>query len=146
VMLRQPVESLAAAPVAAAATETSVLITGRQVALLDFANRTGDPALGAFGRMVSESMAGALAAEGIPVVGATEASAGDGLTIAGDYTVEGDEVRFDARLIAASRGTVMRVLDPIRVPRGSLPAGAELTRNRIMSAVLAVLASQQPTS
>jgi len=146
VMLRQPVESLAAAPIAATATETSVLITGRQVALLDFTNRTGDPALGAFGRMVSESMAGALAAEGIPVVGATEASAGDGLTIAGAYTVDGDEVRFDARLIAASRGTVIRVLDPIRVPRGSLPAGAELTRNRIMSAVLSVLASQQPSS
>jgi hypothetical protein len=144
--LRQPVESLAATTLAATATETQVLITGRQVAMLDFANRTGDPALDAFGRMVSEAMAGTLASEGIPVVGATEASAADGLTIAGAYTVEGDQVRFDARLIAASRGTVMRVLDPVRIPRSSLQAGAEMTRQRIMSAVLAVFNAQQPRS
>jgi TolB-like protein len=142
VALRPPVESLAATPLAATGTETQVLITGRQVAMLDFSNRTGDPALDTFGRMVSESMAAALASEGIPVVGATEASAADGLTIAGVYTVEGDDLRFDARLIAASRGTVMRALDPVRVPRSSLRAGAEMTRNRIVSAVLAVFASQ----
>lgn len=140
--LRQPIESLAATPLAATATETHVLITGRQVAMLDFANSTGDPALGAFGRMVSESMAAALASEGIPVVGATEASAADGLTIAGAYVVEGDDLRFDARLIAASRGTVMRVLDPVRIPRSSLRAGADMTRQRILSAVLAVFDSQ----
>jgi predicted Ser/Thr protein kinase len=144
--LRQPVESLAATTLAATATETQVLITGRQVAMLDFANRTGDPALDAFGRMVSEAMAGTLASEGIPVVGATEASAADGLTIAGAYTVEGDQVRFDARLIAASRGTVMRVLEPVRIPRSSLQAGADMTRQRIMSAVLAVFNAQQPRS
>jgi eukaryotic-like serine/threonine-protein kinase len=142
VALRPPVESLAATPLAATGAETQVLITGRQVAMLDFSNRTGDPALDAFGRMVSESMAAALASEGIPVVGATEASAADGLTIAGVYTAEGDDLRFDARLIAASRGTVMRVLDPVRVPRSSLRAGAEMTRNRIISAVLAVFQSQ----
>jgi predicted Ser/Thr protein kinase len=142
--LRQPVESLAATPLAATATETNVLITGRQVAMLDFANRTGDPALDAFGRMVSEAMAGALASEGIPLVGATEASAADGLTIAGTYMMEGDQVRFDARLIAASRGTVMRVLDPVRIPRSSLQAGAEMARYRIMPGVLALLNSQQP--
>lgn len=145
VALRQPVESLAATPAAAKAVETQVLITGRQVALLDFTNRTGDPALNAFGRMVSESMAAALASEGIPVVGATEASAADGLTIAGVYTVEGDDLRFDARLIAASRGTVLRALDPIRVPRTTLAAGAEMTRNRIMSTVLSVFQSQPPS-
>jgi serine/threonine protein kinase len=139
--LRQPSETLGT-PRVATATETHVLITGRQVAMLDFANGTNDPALSAFGRMVSESMAGALAVEGIPVVGATDASAADGLTIAGAYTVEGNDVRFDARLISASRGTVVRVLDPIRIPRGSLQSGADTTRQRIMSAVLAVFASQ----
>ena len=143
VAMPQPVDSVAATQLSAPAAETAVLITGRQVAMLDFANNTDDPALGAFGRMVSESMAAALAADGIAVVGAIEASAGDGLTIAGAYTVEGDQVRFDARLIAASRGTVMRVLDPVRIPRSSLQAGAEMTRQRIMSAVVAVFNSQQ---
>jgi predicted Ser/Thr protein kinase len=142
--LRPPVESLAATPLGAATIETHVPITGRQVAMLDFANSTGDPGLDAFGRMVSESIAAALAADLIPVVGATDASAADGLTIAGAYTIDGDEVRFEARLISASRGAVMRVLDPVRVPRNSLQAGAEMARNRVVSAVRAVFEAQQP--
>ena len=139
-------DSVAIAPLASAATETQVLITGRQVAILDFANRTGDPSLDAFGRMVSESMAASLASEGIPVVSATAASAADGLTIAGVYTSEGQELQFDARVMSASRGTIVRALEPIRVPRKSLQPGAEMTRQRIMSAVLTVFASQQPAN
>jgi tRNA A-37 threonylcarbamoyl transferase component Bud32/TolB-like protein len=137
-------QSLAAAPVAGASAETAVLITGRQVAMLDFANRTGDPALDAFGRAVSELLATSFASEGIPVVSAMEASAADGLTLAGTYSLEGSEVRFDVRLMSASRGTVVRALEPIRAPRGSLPLGADLTRQRIVPAVLEVFASQEP--
>jgi serine/threonine protein kinase len=141
--VRAPANALAATSLTSATTETQVLITGTQVAMLDFANGTGDPELAAFGRMVSESMATALAAEGIPVVGAAEASAADGLTIAGAYRVEGNDVRLDARLISASRGTVMRVLDPIRVPRSSLQTGADTAQQRIVSAIRAVFDAQQ---
>jgi eukaryotic-like serine/threonine-protein kinase len=143
---RAPAGSVGAASLTSSTTETQVLITGRQVALLDFANSTGDPSLDAFGRMVSEAMATALAAEGIPVVSAMDASVADGLTIAGSYRVEGNDVRFDARLIAASRGTVMRVLEPIRVPRSGLQFGADTARQRIVSAILTVFESQQPRS
>ena len=137
-------DSLAVAPLAGAATEIHVLITGREVAILDFSNRSGDPALDAFGRMVGESIATSLASEGIPVVSATAASAADGVTIAGVYTTEGNDLRFDARVMSASRGTIVRALDPIRVPQGSGQAGADTIRQRIMSSVLAVIAPQQP--
>lgn len=141
--LRLPAGDAAPASLAATPTETQVLITGRQVAILDFTNRTGDPALGAFGRLVGESLAAALAVEGIQVVGATEASAGDGVTIAGAYFLEGGDVRFDARLLSASRGSVVRVLAPVRGPSGSLPLAADATRRHIMSGVKAILDAQQ---
>lgn len=142
--LRAPTDAASPAPLAAGAMETEVLITGRQVAILDFANRTGDPALGSFGRLVSESLAAALAAEGLQVVGATEASAGDGLTIAGAYYADGRDVRFDARLLSASRGSIVKVLEPVRTPRGTLPFAADATRRHIMSGVNAVFDAQQP--
>jgi hypothetical protein len=144
--LRRPVDTLGAGARGGASAVTPVLITGRQVALLDFTNSTGDPSLDAFGRMVSEAIAGALASEGIPMVSATDASAADGVTVAGAYVVEGDELRFDARLMSASRGAVIRILDPIRVPRGGLQAGADVVRQRLMLAIVATFASQQQPS
>ena len=123
---------------------TPVLITGRQIAILDFSNRTGDPVMESFGRMVSESMATALAAQGFSVVTATNASAGDGMTIAGAYYIDGENVRFDAQLLAASRGTVIRAMEPIRHSRTSLPLAAEEVRRRMIGAVLAVYESQRP--
>jgi predicted Ser/Thr protein kinase len=140
--LRTAEDAVVASPLTEATAETQVLITGRQVAILDFTNRTDDRAFDAFGRMLGESIATSLAGEGIPVVSAIEASAGDGVTIAGDYSVEGDDVRVDARLIAASRGTVVRVLGPIRAPRASLPIATEIARQRIMSSVQALFEAQ----
>lgn len=140
--LRSSGESVATMPLAGVVTETPVLITGRHVAILDFTNKTGDPSFEAFGRMVSEALATALAAEGLPVVSATEASAADGLTIAGAYFVERDNVRFDVRLLSASRGTVVRALEPVRSSRSSLMLAADATRQQVMSAVLAVFEAQ----
>jgi hypothetical protein len=134
----------AATPATPQTAAAPVLITGRSVAMLDLVDRTGDASLAAFGRLVSESLATALAAEGIPVVTATEASAGDGLTIAGGYTVERGDLRVDIQLLAASRGTALRVLDPVRVPRSALEFGAETTRQRIVSAIHGVFEAQPP--
>jgi tRNA A-37 threonylcarbamoyl transferase component Bud32 len=134
------------APQADASVTALVLINGRSVAILDLTNRTGDPSLAVFGRMISESIATSLAAEGIPVVTATEASAADGLTIAGGYALDRGELRIDVQVLAASRGTAVRVLDTIRVPRSALEFGAETTRQRTVSAVQAVFASQPPTA
>jgi tRNA A-37 threonylcarbamoyl transferase component Bud32 len=141
--LRSPAQSAAATALDTTAVEMPVLITGRKVAILDFANRTGDPALEAFGRMVGEAMAAGLASEGVPVVTATEASAADGLTIAGSYVIDGGDVRFDGRLLAASRGSVLRVLEPVRGPRSSLLIAADSVRHRIMPVVLASFDAQQ---
>jgi hypothetical protein len=118
---------------------SSVLITGRHVAILDFEDRTGDASLHTFGRMASEAIALGLAANRLTVAGATEASAADGVTVAGAYSIEGDKLRFDGRLLSASRGTVVRVIDPIRTPRGDLQRAADETRRAIISAVLATI-------
>ena len=119
-----------------------VLITGREVAILDFENRTGDPSLDSFGRVAGEAIAAALIAKGLPVVSATDASAADGITIAAAYTLEGDEVRFVARLLAASRGVVIRNIDPVSAPRGGLVLAADEIKRRVASGVLASLDPQ----
>ena len=126
-----------------AVTETPVLITGKQVAILDFENRTGDPLLDAYGYMVGEGIATALAAQGLPVVSAAEASAADGLTIAGTYFLENDQLRFQARLLSASRGKVVRALEPVRGPRSNLIGTADVARQRVISAVLAILTAHK---
>jgi hypothetical protein len=124
-----------------------VLITGRQVAILDFENRTGDPALDVFGRKATEAIAAAVVAEGLPVVPAITASAADGITVGGSYSIERDQLRFDGRLLSASRGTVVRVIDPVFVPRSDvgLVVGADEAKRGILSGIRATLAPQTAT-
>ncbi len=121
-----------------------VLITGRQVAILDFDNRTGDPELSAFGRLASEAIATALGAQGLPVVSATAASAGDGITVAGFYTLTAGELRFQARLISASRGTVVHHVQPVSAPRAALEMAATTTQRYVVKAILNTLDSAKP--
>jgi hypothetical protein len=142
--LREPTPSMAASPMAANAAEVRVLVTGRQVAMLDFTNETGDRTFDVLGRLVSEAMATSLPGEGYALVSATEASAGDGLTIAGSYCFEGDDVRIDVRVMSASRGSVLRVLDPVRGPRTSLPMTADFARQRIIAAIHGIFDAQPP--
>jgi hypothetical protein len=118
-----------------ATTAVRVLITGRKVAILDFENRTGDPELSAFGRLASEAIATSLMAQGLPVVSATEASAGDGITVAGYYTLTAGELRFDARLISASRGTVVHHVAPVSAPRAALQMAAQSTQRYVVDAI-----------
>ena len=133
-------------PFAGAATETAVLVTGRQVAILDFDNRTGDPAMSTFGRAMSEALAAALAAEGLPVVSAIDASAADGLTIAGAYMIEGENVRFDAQVRSASRSTIIRALEPVRSHRSSPMMAVDDTRRRVIAAILSILEASRPSA
>jgi hypothetical protein len=132
--VRQPVSS---------APAVRVLITGRQVAILDFENRTGDPELSAFGRLASEAIATALGAQGLPVVSATAASAADGITVAGYYTLTAGELRFDARLISASRGTVVHHVEPVSAPRAALQMAAQSTQRYVVDAILKTLDSSK---
>jgi hypothetical protein len=118
-----------------------VLITGRQVAILDFENRTGDPDLSAFGRLASEAIATALVGQGLPVVSATAASAADGITVAGFYTLTAGELRFEARLISASRGTVVHHVEPVNAPRAALAMAASTTQRYVVKAILNTLDS-----
>jgi hypothetical protein len=128
------------------AAAVRVLITGRKVAILDFENRTGDPELSAFGRLASEAIATALVRQGLEVVGATEASAGDGITIAGSYAVTAGELRLDARLMSASRGVVVYQVDPVSAPRAALQMAADTTQRYVVDAVLKTLATSGPSS
>ena len=81
----------------------------------------------------------AAASRGVMVVGAADASAHDGVTIAGGYYLEGAEVRVDARLMSASRGVVVKVIEPVRGPRASLAFAVDEAQRRIMDAVVATL-------
>jgi hypothetical protein len=138
--LTTPAHPEAAAPQPVSrAPVVRVLITGRQVAILDFENRTGDPELSAFGRMASEAIATELGARGLPVVSATAASAADGITVAGFYTLTEGELRFEARLLSASRGTVVHHVEPISAPRGALHMAAATTERYVVAAVLQTL-------
>jgi predicted Ser/Thr protein kinase len=128
--VRQPVQS---------APAQRVLITGRQVAILDFENRTGNPELSAFGRMASEAIATALVSHGLPVVSATAASAADGITVAGFYTERAGELRFEARLISASRGTVVHHVAPVSAPSAALQMAASTTQRYVLDAILKTL-------
>ena len=134
--LTSPAQTQAAArqPVPKAPVER-VLITGREVAILDFENRTGDPELSAFGRLASEAIATALVTQGLPVVSATAASAADGITVAGFYTLTAGELRFEARLISASRGTVVHHVEPISAPRAALQMAASTTQRYVADAI-----------
>jgi hypothetical protein len=116
-----------------------VLITGRQVAILDFENRTGDPELNVFGRMASEGIATALAGQGLQVVSATAASAADGITVAGYYTLTAGELRFDARLLSSSRGTVVHHVEPVSAPKAALQMAASTTQRYVVKAILETL-------
>jgi serine/threonine protein kinase len=138
-IVQPPAAATATEPLNGVPTETAVLITGRQIAILDFPNRTGDPEYGAFGRMISEALATGLTEEGLAVVGAADASAGDGVTITGAYFLDGPDLRFDVQLRSASRGVVVKVLEPIRAPRSSLLIATDQARRRVIAAVHDVL-------
>jgi serine/threonine protein kinase len=130
--LRTP--SPEASTTAYAAAEGPILVTGNSVAILDFEDRTSVPALGAWGLMLGESIATGLAARGIPVVSAMDASATDGLTITGTYFLDGDFIRFEGRVLSASRGIVLKQLAPIRIPRIALTA--DLAQRYVVDAVV----------
>jgi hypothetical protein len=117
-----------------ATAEGPILVTGNSVAILDFQDRTGVPALGAWGLLLGESIATGLAARGIPVVSAMDASATDGLTITGTYFLDGDFIRFEGKVLSASRGIVLKQLPPIRIPRIALTA--DLAQRPIVDAIV----------
>jgi predicted Ser/Thr protein kinase/TolB-like protein len=135
----RPTMPASTAPAPQPAEETHVLITGDRMAVLDFENRTGDPELNSFSRMLSEAIVTSAASRGVMVVGAADASANDGVTIAGGYYLEGAEVRVDARLMSASRGVVVKVIEPVRGPRASLAFAVDEAQRRIMDAVVDTL-------
>jgi hypothetical protein len=95
--------------------------------------------------MLSEALVTAAAARGVTVVGAAEASANDGVTIAGAYYLEGNEVRLDARVMSASRGVVVRALQPIRGPRVSLAFAVDEAQRRLLDAVIDTLPAAPST-
>jgi hypothetical protein len=134
-----PQPTAAAAHPATVEQAVRVLITGREVAILDFENRTGDPELDAFGRLTGEAIATALAARGLPVVSATAASAADGITVAGFYTLAAGEVRFDARLLSARRGTVVHHVQPVSAPRAALQVAANTSQRYVVDAIVNAL-------
>jgi serine/threonine protein kinase len=125
--------------------ETRVPITGDRMAILDFANRTDDPQLNGFGRMVSEAIVTNAAMRGVKVVGAAEASANDGLTISGAYYLENGELRLDVRVMSASRGVIVRAIEPVRAPRVSLEFAAGEAQRRVLDVVVATLPATSAT-
>jgi hypothetical protein len=84
--------------------------------------------------MLGETIATGLASRGIPVVSAMDASATDGLTITGTYYLEGDFIRFEGRVLSASRGIVLKQLPAIRIPRIALTA--DLAQGQVVNAIV----------
>jgi hypothetical protein len=89
--------------------------------------------------MASEGIATALAGQGLQVVSATAASAADGITVAGYYTLTAGELRFDARLLSSSRGTVVHHVEPVSAPKAALQMAASTTQRYVVKAILETL-------
>jgi len=148
-------------------------LRSERVAVAVFENQTGDESLDPLGRMTSDWITQGLSrVEGLEVapstlvlyaqppgsraqvggdpIGALAKETGAGTVVSGVYYLQGDTLRFQAKVTDAVHRKLLRALDPVSGPRGAPLEAIEGLRQRVMGAVAASLdftsdlALQQP--
>ena len=138
---------------AAALGTAGVLLLGNRAPALDprrvvvagFEDLSGDPTLAPLGHIAADWLTQALARRGglevVPGAAASHLDAADiralasrtgaGTVVSGAYYSEGDSVRFHVQVIDATRGTVLRGVEPVGAPRRAPTQAAEALRGRL---------------
>jgi serine/threonine-protein kinase len=139
---------LAGAAVTWLATRGRVL-DPRRIAVTGFEDLSGDPTLAPLGHIAADWVTQVLVANGtvevVPALGTGHLDAaavaklakrtGAGTVVSGSYYRTGDSVRFQLRIIDASRGTVRRVLEPVGARAQAPLEAATVIRQRITAVV-----------
>ena len=134
----------------------------RRVVVAVFENQTGDPSLDPLGRMTSDWLtegmsrveglevvpstsvlyvqpAGGRGAAGPDPLGALAKRTGAGTVVSGTYYLQGDTLRFQARVTDAKHGRLLLALDPVSGPRNAPLEAIDALRERVMGAVASTL-------
>lgn len=134
----------------------------KRVVVAVFENQTGDAALDPLGRMASDWITQGLSrVEGLAVVPSTSVlfvqpaprpgrAGGDavrllagetraGTIVSGAYYLQGDSLRFQARITDAVRGRVLQALDPVSGPRAAPLVAIDALQQRVTGGVAASL-------
>ncbi len=144
-----------------ATAQAAGLAVKERVYFAPFANRTGDPALDGIGEITADYLARSLIESGLAdAVGAfgqetapdarslkgvlrrglggerSEAvSLGAGTLVEGAVYRLGDSLRFEARVIDAREGKLLRSIDPVRAPLASPDAVLGVVADRVLGAI-----------
>jgi tetratricopeptide (TPR) repeat protein len=123
----------------------------RRVVVAPFENRTGDSALAPLGRIAADWITrGLIESRTVEVVDppATEAGsrsdpravgreAAAGTVVVGAYFSHGDSVGFEARVVSARDGRVVRAVEAALAPRAEALRAASILRERVVGALAA---------
>jgi len=126
----------------------------KKVVVAPFENRTGDPSLDSFGTLIAEAVTreaslvgGTTVVPGTSFVGKgggrssaeTVASlarvSGAGFVVSGAYYLTGEDLRIQAQLLDAVKGSVILTFEPITGSRHALSSLLEPLRQRVLGAV-----------
>jgi TolB-like protein/predicted Zn-dependent protease len=132
----------------------------QRVAVAVFENQTGEPTLDPLGRMaadwVTQGLVRTAMVDVVPssqivqsvrllpargerrtgdVVRLLAEETGAALVVIGAYYLQGDSLRFQARLVDAERGDLLQALDPVAGPRIVPLQAVETLRQRVMAAL-----------
>ena len=136
----------------------------RRVAVAVFENQTGDASLDPLGRMTSDWLTqGISRVEGLEIVPSTSVlyvqpagrraskdadplrtlakETGAGTVVSGTYYLQGDTLRFQARITDEKHGRLLVALDPVSSARSAPMDAIDALRQRVMGAVAARLES-----
>lgn len=153
------------AAVAMAGDGSDPELVARRAVVSHFENRTGDPALEPVGFMVADWITRGMLSLGLgEVVSSDEAlrstlalAAGTGeieslgraralaleararYAITGSYYRRGDSLAFQAQIIDARDGRVLRAIDEVRVPAAALESAATSVRDRLVGGAATLL-------
>jgi tetratricopeptide (TPR) repeat protein len=130
----------------------------RRVVVAVFENQTGDASLDPLGRMTSDWLtqgmsrvegleivpstsvlyvqpAGRRASEGADPLQALAKQTGAGTAVSGTYYLQGDTLRFQARVTDVKHGRLLLALDPVSSARSAPMEAIDALRQRVMGAV-----------
>jgi TolB-like protein len=134
----------------------------RRVVVAVFENQTGDSSLAPLGRMTSDWLTQGMShVEGLEIVPSTSVlyvqpagrkpsagadplralarETGAGTVVSGTYYLQGDSLRFQARITDASHDRLLVALDPVSGPEGAPMEAIDALRERVTGAVASKL-------
>jgi len=143
-------------------------LNDRRVVVAVIENHTGDPTLDNVGHMAADWVTQGLAQTGlvevVPSVSVMSSSrtpgghgpghldavgiqtlgreTGAGTVVSGAYYRQGDSIRFQVQISAATDGTVLRALDPVAGPISQPLTAVEALRQRVMAALATLFDSR----